>query len=72
MDWFYFLVLALIELAGTIAFALFLSKTAKTHEIIPMLLCLLLVISYAVYTVLLFDYVFSNNYNSFLLRWNQL
>jgi len=47
-DWFYWFVLALIQLVGTLAFAGLLSKAAKHHEKLPKLLCLLLVVTCAI------------------------
>ena len=46
--WFYYFVLGLIQLVGTLAFTGLFSKAAKHHEKLPKLLCLLLVVTTAI------------------------
>ena len=70
MDWFFYILLALINLAGSIAFALLLGKTAKHHEVLPKLLCLLFVVPYTLSFVLYFDLAFSRHLTKFTLTWN--
>jgi hypothetical protein len=71
MEWFFFLILALINLAGAAAFSFVLVKALKQRELLPKLLSPLLVIPYAMLSLLYLVFAFSKYPNSFLVTWGK-
>ena len=73
MKWFVSILMAAISFMGTLCFATLFAKAVKHHENIPKLLCLLMMVAYAISTVFIFDFAFSRYFNSELVtlgQWN--